>query len=84
MIIRGHEDVLRAEIQSDERGLVDPRWGVVVASAEEVLFLSTLFYCDIGPYSVRYKLQCVFGMNVMFAKRRDETCNWAGIMHHDT
>lgn len=63
MIIRGHEDVLRAEIQSDDLGIMDLHWGVVIASAKEVTFLSVLYDCDIGPYAVRYKLQCVVGVD---------------------
>lgn len=62
------------------KGFMDLHWDVIITSAKEVLFLSVLLYCEIGPYSVRYDHRCVAGMNVMFAR----ICIWAGIMHHHT
>lgn len=58
--------VLRFKVMNEDLWIYTG--GVINASAEEVMFLSALFSCDIGPYSVRYILQCVSGMNVMFAK----------------
>lgn len=51
MIIKAHEDVLYAENQSN------------ITYFKEVMFMTVLFYCDIRPFSVRWKLQCVVRMN---------------------
>lgn len=41
MIIRGHEEVLRAEIQ--HVGFMDLHWDVIITSAKEAMFLSVMF-----------------------------------------